>query len=475
MPNEKFLEAYPHYNDIEKLTCILDLAINEEMKCFNYSYYLTTIIIEKKEKSLKYYWFDKDVNSHEVPIGHMEKFDSQKIKQFITAQFKLLKIESIFNNDWTEIGNVHHLFKLNGNEVFLLVVTKQKSFPPSDIWDHLFGVFADNWEYIWDEDELNKILAIPSPNDALKNAFYYWSPIMVACCRVIARGGFDTGYGDPYESTCLFDIISRMASRRYEKRESEGYIVSLSDPDDLIVKFESPVAYANGNPNIFQLRKLLEMTRNGLALAIHEFDFVGLAESSKFEYKIQITGINQWRFCKNDEVLFGVDENKINVSIPVTEVGYCLDADVKKDLFNSETVEKIVGEASKQTHGTTIIFSENAAAEAERLSQYNRCTQIKPLDLVKHDGLVLSLSSIDGALLVDAEGKCHGLGAILDGPAVKPGDSGRGARYNSAVNYVAWKKETEPDCIYCAVIISEDGVITPVTTNTVEKIGNDWY
>ena len=423
---------------------------------------------------MKYYWVDRGIKTHEVAINNIKKYDSQKIKQLIIIQYDLLKVEMIVGKDWPHTGNVHSLFEVDGNEVFLLIAAKRRDYPESEIWRHFFDVFAENWQNFFQDNDLETILKIPSPTDALSKIFFYLGLISTTCDRIIAEGGFFTGYGDPVESSWLFGVISLMSSKKYERRESEGYIVSVSGPEDLVIKLQEPInIYNTSNLNIDLLRKLLELTRNGLALAVKNEEIVGLVDPSKYEYKIQITGMNQWRVCKNGEVLFEVKDNKINISIPISEVRHFIDEDKKDGLSNPDFIEVIIGEASKQTHGTSIIFSDEAKKKEKRLSEYNSCTLIDPIDIVKHSNLILSLTSIDGALLVDFNGKCYGVGAILDGKAVVMGNLGRGARYNSAVNYVAWRKQESKDSFCCAVIISEDGAINVYTTNTIEKIDDE--
>lgn len=76
------------------------------------------------------------------------------------------------------------------------------------------------------------------------------------------------------------------------------------------------------------------------------------------------------------------------------------------------------------------------------------------------------IASIDGAIIADIDGRFHVVGAILDGESVVEGNSGRGARYNSLVNYVNWiyKKYTDTSekiqKAWCfAVVLSEDGMV----------------
>ena len=136
---------------------------------------------------------------------------------------------------------------------------------------------------------------------------------------------------------------------------------------------------------------------------------------------------------------------------------------------NIDVIESITQFASNQSHGTTIVFSTKAEAESQRLSDYNRCEQIEPVELLENDSFILSLTSIDGALIADFDRKCYGIGAILDGEAVKPGNLGRGARFNSALNYIAWQKIKNPNNLFCAIIVSEDGIINVVSTSTINN------
>ena len=57
-------------------------------------------------------------------------------------------------------------------------------------------------------------------------------------------------------------------------------------------------------------------------------------------------------------------------------------------------------------------------------------------------------------MLIQPDGTCHAIGAILDGLATEKGDSSRGSRYNSAVRYVNSSKYP-----VLAVVVSEDGWI----------------
>ena len=115
-------------------------------------------------------------------------------------------------------------------------------------------------------------------------------------------------------------------------------------------------------------------------------------------------------------------------------------------------IEKIVEKgrlASDAKHGTTLIISGDAVGEAIRLG--GQGFPVTPF--VIDEPLMGSAMSIDGGILLDAQGLCHGVGVLLDGKATPLGDSARGSRYNSAVRYVEGRGNA------VVLVVSEDGMI----------------
>ncbi len=121
-----------------------------------------------------------------------------------------------------------------------------------------------------------------------------------------------------------------------------------------------------------------------------------------------------------------------------------------------EDIEQLWGlalAASQQRHGTILVVHAEAEQESLRLS-----AQGAPIEgtLLDREGM-LSLTSVDGAILVDSHGRCHAFGVILDGLTSAHANSSRGARYNSALRYVYSSKAP---CL--AVVVSEDGGVEVV-------------
>lgn len=127
-------------------------------------------------------------------------------------------------------------------------------------------------------------------------------------------------------------------------------------------------------------------------------------------------------------------------------------------------LDQIVRKAKEQKHGTMVVITDKDTAISELDKLGNQSTLIEPgyinPDYIKY------LTSIDGAIYFDTDGRCHAIGVILDGIAIKEiGDAARGARFNSAHRYLQKLKNDTSDkkhpkgkkCVI--IIISEDGMV----------------
>ena len=119
-----------------------------------------------------------------------------------------------------------------------------------------------------------------------------------------------------------------------------------------------------------------------------------------------------------------------------------------------------------QKKGALVILSEDRVmgeiAKSVQLSQMGiRMSCPNLLNLAKNTEYLSSFSSIDGAVLLDFAGQCHAIGAIIGGEpdATVKGDIGRGSRYNSARNFLAWAAKRYPGVLFLSIIVSEDGII----------------
>ena len=138
---------------------------------------------------------------------------------------------------------------------------------------------------------------------------------------------------------------------------------------------------------------------------------------------------------------------------------------ITNDRCSEDVILQVLKLAKQQSKGTSIVLTDTSHAERETrrlckrhargLSLEKGCSVLNP----DWTSVLQQLTSIDGALLVDMEGKCWACGIILDGKAKGRGDMGRGARYNSALNYVRNFVKLHPDHPIVVIVASEDGMI----------------
>lgn len=213
------------------------------------------------------------------------------------------------------------------------------------------------------------------------------------------------------------------------------------------------------NIEIRKLRKMLEIATVPLNLVVGRNKVIlgyTTGEAKHYECRIVITGRMEWK------VFFeGICIKYLNGTYRIVKQKKEIDNLylLKKTCMSEEQFEKmkaVINEAAKQEHGTLLVIAEEKSTvnEVERLCRYNRGIKIKKFNLFRNLSYVQKITAIDGAVFIDYECNCYGIGIILDGDAVMEGLNSRGARYNSSVNYV--KRRNDFGEKFIAVIISED-------------------
>lgn len=235
--------------------------------------------------------------------------------------------------------------------------------------------------------------------------------------------------------------------------------------------------------NLRTIRKIMEMSGENHGLIACKEQGTYYIEGVRREgygdsqFCIEFNGHLKWALKQEKEILFEYHEGKVR--IPVLEGSeqdnvwikelYALGKiipELKDDRGAVFRIQGIIEALKKQPHGTSIIFMDKKTLEIEkrRLGDHKRLYSMNPFSILEHQEEILGISSVDGAMLADASGKCHAVGAILDGKSIVKGNPGRGARYNSLVNYVNWiyeeftKEVLEPAWCFAA-IMSEDRIV----------------
>ena len=258
----------------------------------------------------------------------------------------------------------------------------------------------------------------------------------------------------------LYNSVNTISSMKYEGSDSFGSMIICRKGHPNIVptvELRSPVPMSNPRA----VRKLLETSSRDLSLLCDSANVYALGQTtgqydSRNEdlFRINFTKHYTWELLHDGNALMRVVYAE--PSLPRSQI----DKDKFKDhllrLFGNidpksvDMIWQLALEATRQKHGTMLVISAAAAAEAERLQAQS--TRIQPVKL--STDLIRRLTMIDGAVLIAPDCTCYGIGVILDGLATKKGTPSRGARYNSAIRYIETIKSPT-----LAVVISEDGTI----------------
>jgi len=264
-------------------------------------------------------------------------------------------------------------------------------------------------------------------------------------------------------------LIMTLSEEKYEKAECYGFLTFVDHSYDLTdMDVEFAESYEYDIAEVRNIRKFIETTSEDYQLIVCDNKIIGIGKVLNATLKVNIiikgakritiTSENEEAHFINDQYITNYFDNK---KIEFTEKF--------KSVFNKYpciSVCDIYDEVTQQNRGTTLIILDKAKAdyEANRLSGVNRGTKIKYNKKKQNKALLRGLTSIDGAMIIDEYGYCYGIGYILDGKAIVKGRNERGARYNSANNYIAIQKDgNEGKGI--AVIVSEDKGIDIIFTD----------
>lgn len=266
----------------------------------------------------------------------------------------------------------------------------------------------------------------------------------------------------------MFDAINAVSQTRYEGDAGVGRVVfaRADDPNlGFVVKLQNPARMSETR----WARKLLQMATANAAL-IAEYDTIigvgSVSDVSAMPFCIDLLGHDQWDFRRGEQVLmrcrFGT------ARLPQEIIGKERFIDNMRRVFPTiddtaiTRFRNVLDILAQLRRGSSLVISTDAATEAKRLERQG--TVIEPTRLSRE--LLERATLIDGTILADANGICHAVGVILDGDDSAESTPSRGARYNSAVRYVAAASGSR-----MAFIISDDRTadVVPLLRPRVER------
>ncbi len=268
----------------------------------------------------------------------------------------------------------------------------------------------------------------------------------------------------------LYHKLNEIATIYYEGAECCGKILFCKEDD----AGDSAVLFVDRMPltNYKGVRKLLEIAQENIFLLSNGKEITGFIEwtdelNNRINgYSVTFVSHAKWdlaetgnRKMKIFHVSYGIPEFP-KAPLEEAEFAACFNQ-AFSDKYNYRAIWDLCGEAKNQQKGTMLVISEQAAAEASRLS--NQCIRLEyKADKRDFQSSIKYISSIDGAVLIHPDGNCHAIGVILDGTAdTRFGDRSRGARYNSAYRYL--HSSNDKNCLI--LVVSEDGMIDLIHLN----------
>jgi hypothetical protein len=254
----------------------------------------------------------------------------------------------------------------------------------------------------------------------------------------------------------LFDLFNQIALLHYEDAAINGFLV-LCHPDE---SYPAPALRLEEPFDIHDLRgvrKMLQISDEHLCVlcdgrVVRGFAAVGADYSDSLMVRFRGHGV--WELRQAGCIIAQIDAS--DGQFPGSGLTEERFRAAVEQVFGSLPEEQqqylwsLVAAAERQLRGTNILLTDQAAAEVERLE--SQCTRVEPVPLTPL--LMGRLTSIDGTVIIDTQGVCHAIGAILDGEVSARGDRRRGGRYNSALMYVDGTA-----CPSLIVVVSQDGMV----------------
>jgi len=266
----------------------------------------------------------------------------------------------------------------------------------------------------------------------------------------------------------LFDLFNVIAVLRYEEIENSGTL-ALCAPDaplpPMVVRFEAPLQLQQ----VRGVRKYLHITDENLCLVSDCRSVWGFTSRNQLNGEtptVEFRPDGVWELRRGVDLLLRVEAPA--ACMPDLLVDRERLAHELQGVFPSLSGTQIgrlcdlAGAAALQAHGANVLISADAAAEARRLA--SQCTLVEPVPLMPM--LMERCTSIDGTVIIDTDGVCYAIGAILDGDVSDRGDRTRGGRYNSALMYL--DTVAVPSVI---VVVSRDGTVDIVSSSGKHGLG----
>ena len=418
---------------------------------------------------------DSEVNQYLVsPDGvprvidspEKENTDSDELlqdvsKDTINRVFRKWEAEETEGYPRTMLSNVEYIGQFDsGVKAYAVAIGYSGGITNKEVFQYLFKALIRATDATVIRERLK------TPEDIEANSVNPAAVMKDAAIRLLSSR-FYGAETDPRKDE-LYETLCLLSSAPYEKSQNKGRL-GIATPSvfktDAMIQFTDPIEINKENVRV--IRKLMELSdRRNTILIADKGQVIGVYSVPDFRGKYSGTGVIFRGYGKWD--LFSDKTGSIMSfdSVTISLTNQSLVQRVKDGFkwagitkYDEKKILAIVDQARWQAHGTTIIVTDHAESESIRLEKANRAIGINPVGV--DEKTILPLSAIDGAMMIDPNGICYAIGAILDGATVKTGNIARGARYNSAITYVDyWAAGKGKEKIKAvAIIVSSDDTV----------------
>lgn len=261
----------------------------------------------------------------------------------------------------------------------------------------------------------------------------------------------------------LFNACTQLSISRYEGNENNGQLL-ICDKDNLSIEVLTEIVSPFELIDYQKVRKMMQLSTDEVGVITDGEKVYGLGKikddydvESESVFSIIFRGIHCYDVHHSNDILL-----KMRFGLPYLSqeiISWSSFSATLRRVFETISDTQVVTlyglatAVANQRRGAILVFAEDAEIEAKRLA--HQCISIKPLKLSSE--LILTLSSIDGAVLSDINGYGHAKGIILDGIVGLGGNAARGSRYNSAITYQEFRASNRQETVL--VVVSSDGMI----------------
>jgi len=458
---DKFINFSETWSIIQYGAYVMDKKFSEIFD--NWHIYIQKM--DKLYERLRIHFTDLGIKKDEVKIivfinslwhGEIKSYDSNKTSY--TSQKCVRTIEKNIAEE-----NLSELFGINRQQsIFTFDITPTQL----EVYDE-FGMLPQ----IYEENSFYGVIIQYHQINSSKILHELLDEISIYCRNVLDNEEFEV---EDYRLANLVytslktqidvDFYNTLAASSYERRVAFGGILLVDENQTCDLKIDFEEKYPLDIKNVRQIRKMLEMTSEGFYLLAKNGNVIGIGNCDGDCDFFQFSGHQMWSYYKGGKELLIYNEGKYTFIFDDNKNFIANFPENFIDKDHSEHLNNILHMIRQQKYGTLLIISDEAKLEVERLCEMKRGYAIKPIDLkLAHNKKLLpNITSIDGAIFIDTNFFCYGVGIILDGIAIKAGMSSRGSRYNSAKCYIDNKISEK----FIAVVISED--------ETIDIIYNKW-